>query len=215
MNKAMIERKLVNQLKQGNESAFNALIKAYEGGLYNFVFALVKLNGEAEDIVQQTFIKVWLNRKSINSEMNFSTFLFTIAKNTALNSLRRIKNEKSYLRDEMWQSVELSRCFIDEKIEYDELLSHIQDALNNVSELKKEIFEMSRRNGMSYSEIGEKMGISKYTVKNHIAETIRLIRKEIENNKHIRNSFCILLLFFFRKTTSLSSSVKGIRYKAS
>ncbi len=201
MDKAVIERKLVNELKKGSESAFTTLCKNYEGGLYNFVFALVKLNSEAEDIVQQTFLKLWLNRTSINSEMNFSTFLFTIAKNTALNSLRRIKNEKSYLHDEMWKSVELSRCFTDEKIEYDELLSHIQDALNNVSELKKEIFEMSRRNGMSYSEIGEKMGISKYTVKNHIAETIRLIRKEIENNKHIRNSFSILLLFLFQKNS--------------
>ena len=199
MDKAVIEKKLLTELKQGSESAFDALFKTYEKGLYNFVFALVKLNGEAEDIVQQTFLKVWLNRTSINSEMNFSTFLFTIAKNTALNSLRRIKNEKSYLRDEMWKSIELGRCFTDEKIEYDESLSHIQNALNNVSELKKEIFEMSRRNGMSYSEIGEKMGISKYTVKNHIAETIRLIRKEIENNKHIRNSFSILLLFLFQK----------------
>ncbi len=199
MDKAVIERKLVNELKQGSESAFTTLYKIYEGGLYNFVFALVKLNGEAEDVVQQTFVKVWINRKSINAEMNFSTFLFTIAKNTALNSLRRIKNENSYLRDEMWKSVELSRCFTDEKIEYDELIFHIQEALNNVSNLKKKIFEMSRRNGMSYSEIGEQMGISKYTVKNHIAETIRLIRKEIENNKHIRNSFTILLLFLFHK----------------
>ena len=199
MNKTMIEKKLVNELKQGSESAFNTLFKTYERGLYSFVFSLVKLNGEAEEIVQQTFIKVWINRESINSEMNFSTFLFTVAKNTALNSLRRIAVERSYLRDEMWRSVELSRCFTDEKIEYDELLSHIQDALNNVSELKKKIFEMSRRDGMSYSEIGEKMGISKYTVKNHIAETIRLIRKEIENNKHIRDLFSILLLFLFQK----------------
>jgi RNA polymerase sigma-70 factor (ECF subfamily) len=191
------EKNLVKKLINGDEQAFNELYHRYVERLGKFVVSIIKIETDAEDIVQQVFTNVWLKRESINAELNFSTYLYTVAKNTTLNAIRSANVQRDYLRDQMWKSIELNRCFTDETIEYDELLKQIQEALNKLSPHKKQIFELSRKDGLTHEEIATKLKISKNTVKNHMTESIKLIKKEIETNSNPNSALAILLLWLF------------------
>ncbi|MCK5137381.1 MAG: RNA polymerase sigma-70 factor [Bacteroidales bacterium] len=188
---------LVKGLKNGDEAAFNELFKNYRVRLHRFVVSIVKLESEAEDIVQQVFLNVWLKRETIDTEKSFSAFLYTIAKNRSLNTLRSSHTNNQFLKDQIWHSIELSRCFTDEKIEYDELLKQVSESLAKLTPQQRKIFEMSRKEGLSHEEIGKELRISKNTVRNHISEAIKQIKKEIELNSDASSVISILLLWFF------------------
>jgi len=74
-----------------DEKALDVLIKRYTSHIYNFIFHYLGDAGDAEDVVQEVFVKVWKNLKKFDSSKKFKTWLFTIAKNTAVDFLRKKK----------------------------------------------------------------------------------------------------------------------------
>jgi RNA polymerase sigma-70 factor, ECF subfamily len=82
---------LVQQALAGNEQAFEVIVQLYTKPLYSFVFLVVHERDLAEDIVQETFIKAWKNLKRFNQRRHFKTWLYTIAKNSAFDALKKKK----------------------------------------------------------------------------------------------------------------------------
>ncbi|PID92159.1 MAG: RNA polymerase subunit sigma-70 [Bacteroidetes bacterium] len=179
MEQIQSEQILLARLVEDDEKAFNTLFYTYREALLRFVVSIVKIESDAEDIVQHVFATLWSKRKSIDSSKRFSSFLFTIAKNSALNALRSAQSNNAFLKEQIWQQIELERCFTDEAIEHDELLHQIQDSLGKLTPQQRKIFQLSREKGLSHDEIAKKLGLSKNTVKNHISQAILLIKKEL------------------------------------
>jgi len=82
---------LIPRALLGDDQAFAQLVKTYLPPLYNFVFLIVREKEMAEDVVQETFIKAWKNLKRFDQEKSFKTWLYTIAKNTAFDHLKKKK----------------------------------------------------------------------------------------------------------------------------
>jgi RNA polymerase sigma-70 factor (ECF subfamily) len=85
---------LVKNLKAGDESSFRALFHRYQEDLYCYTRSLVKIEAQAEEIVQDVFLKVWLNRHTLDTKLSFKAFIFTITRNLAFNFLKKAANDR-------------------------------------------------------------------------------------------------------------------------
>ncbi len=191
------EKVLLEKLKDGDELAFSTLYCQYKPVLINFITSLIKLADIAEDLTQQVFLSIWLHRSDVNPEKSFSSYLFTIAKNNTLNYIRKDNNNKRYLKNQIWDEMVLGRCFTDEAIEHDELAKTINDAINSLTDQKKRIFEMSRKQGLTHEQIAAELKISKNTVKNHMVDSISSIKKYVSSKVSLGKGTVLLLLWLF------------------
>lgn len=190
-NKRMGENihiKLVKGLKQGSYEDFDALYTLYADMLYNFILNLTKSPIETQDILQDTFMRIWQTRERINIELSFKTYLYTIARNLIIDSLRKqIDNVtfEEYICSEAFQ--QYSENNIERNISFDEFKEKLAKAKEKLTLRQKEIFELSREKGYSIQSIAETLQLSEKTVKNQLTLALKVIRSEV--------SFYFILLF--------------------
>lgn len=194
MNNANSNIDLVFQLKQGDLRAFDAIYKKYLRRLFGFVFRYVKQETDTEEIVQEVFIKIWQNREKINAYSSFESFLFTIAHNATVNLLKKRATEQKYIEHvKSLQRPDEAFELMDE-IHYIELQQKFQGLLNELSPRQKEIFQLSREEGLSHKEIADKLEISVNTVKNHLITTLSFLKNKLNNDLIISGLFISLFL---------------------
>ena len=181
---------LILLIQKDDRVAFYNIYERYSKRLYGFVLRYIKLKEDAEEIVQVVFIKIWESRNKIDAYASFESFLFTIAYNTTISLLRKRTNEKKYLDHlKSMQHPVNSPSLIDE-IHFNELNERVQSLLDDLTPRQKEIFQLSREEGLSHDEIAKKLDISINTVKKHMANTLAFLKS------HIDSSLTINLLFF-------------------
>lgn len=169
--------------------AFDTIYQRYSKRLYCFVFRYIKQESDAEEIVQEVFLKIWEVRRKIDLNTSFNSFLFTIAYNTTISILRKRVNEKKYLDNlEIRQKINEADEIINE-IHFKELTNQVNILLDRLTPRQKEVFLLSRKDGLTHEEISKKLNISANTVKNHLVSTLAFLRK------HIDSGFAINILF--------------------
>jgi RNA polymerase sigma-70 factor, ECF subfamily len=185
---------LVKLLKNGDMKAFDIIYKKYSRRLYGFVFRYIKQDADTEEVVQEVFIKIWQSRENINIYSSFESFLFTIAHNATVNLLKKRATEQKYVEHvKSLQRIEETYELTDE-IQYKELNQKFQGLLNELTPRQKEIFQLSREEGLSNEEISKKLGISVQTVKNHLVTTLSFFKTKLDNDLLISGLFVSLFL---------------------
>ena len=195
MEKNRLDSKFVELLKKGDMVGFDAIYNKYCRKLHGFVMMYLKQEEDAKEIVQEVFIKVWNARQKIDVYASFESFLFTIAYNSTMSLLRkRITETKSrdYLKS--LQQTEVAESAIDE-LQYQELKAQLQTLLNQLTPRQKEIFSLSRDEGLSHSEIAKKLNLSESTVNNHLVTTLKFLKKHLSNNVSVSMLFFYWLVF--------------------
>jgi len=194
LNNDKSNTELVKLLKKDDMKAFDIIYKKYSRRLYGFVFRYIKQEADTEEIVQDVFIKIWKSRDKINVYTSFESFLFTIAHNATVNLLKKRAIEQKYVEHvKSIQYIEESYELTDE-IHYKELKQKFQGVFNELSPRQKEIFQLSREDGLSNKEIAEKLGISVQTVKNHLVTTLSFLKSKLNNGMLISSLFISLFL---------------------
>ncbi len=194
LKKSDTNKELVILLKNGDMQAFDKIYNKYCKRLFGFVVRYVKHEEDAEEIVQEVFIKIWENRDKINVFSAFESFLFTIAYNSTMSIIRKRINEKKYLEHlKVIQEVHNPPEIISE-IEFNELKTKIDSLLNELTPRQQEIFRLSREEGLTHEEIAEKLDLSPNTVKNHLVSALNFLRFRIDNGLVVNVLF--LSLFF-------------------
>lgn len=174
--------------------AFDIIYKKYSRRLYGFVFRYIKQEADTEEVVQEVFMKIWQSRENINIYSSFESFLFTISHNATVNLLKKRATEQKYVEHvKSLQRIEETYELTDE-IRYNELNQKFQDLLNELTPRQKEIFQLSREEGLSNEEIAKKLGISVQTVKNHLVTTLSFFKNKLDNGLLISGLF--VSLFF-------------------
>jgi len=187
-NKSKTE--LVKLLKKGDMVAFDATYNKYCHKLHEFVFMYLKQEEDAEEIVQEVFIKIWESKSKIDTYASFESFLFTIAYNATMSLLRkRVSEAKSrkYLKSQ--QQIGTAEQAIDE-IQFKELNHKVESLLKQLTPRQKEIYRLSREEGLTHKEISQKLNISESTVNNHLVTTLKYLKS------HIDSSLAVNVLFF-------------------
>jgi len=174
------EKIYVSLIKAGNSFAFEKLYFKYSKKLYNFAFNILKSKEDAEGLVQNIFIKIWETRSEINTELSFGGYIFKMAKNMLINHLKKKINEKVYI-DYLLTFPEDIIPPVEQEINFLELNMEIERLISILPEKRREIFLLSRHEGLTYKEIAEKLDISVNTVNTQISKSLEHIRDHLIN----------------------------------
>lgn len=175
-----IHSDIIKKLREGSYEAFDTLYNVYADSLYGFVLLHTKSVVQAEDIVQDTFLKLWHMRSSLSVEGSFKSMLFTIAKNHVIDVFRQQINRANF-EDYIafCEDENLSDNTSVDKIYYDDFLEKLAIAKQKLTPAQRNIFELSREEGLTNAEIAHNAGLSEQTVKNHLSAALKVLRTEL------------------------------------
>lgn len=167
------EYELLESLSNGNSKAFDIIFISYYPKVKRYINGFIHDDVEAENISQDIFMKLWDNRLNAKNIMNLDSYLYIVSRN---ESLRVISNSIKYK-----DISEIVNIYNPESTDndtfYNELVDIIQCEINKMPERQKQVFEMSRRDGMSNDEISKTLNISKRTVEKHICNALSDLKK--------------------------------------
>jgi RNA polymerase sigma-70 factor (ECF subfamily) len=176
------------EVKMGSEKAFYVLYTSLFHPLIRYVVQIVKDAFIAEEIVQETFIKLWENRESIMIIGSVKVYIFKIAHNLSINKLENLATAKNAVnrtvRAEEWLFVQDTYRVDDtiiEQIEAEEMEKRIRQAINSLPAKCRDVFCLSRCDCLDNETIAKKMNISINTVRAHIYNALEFIKKELES----------------------------------
>lgn len=169
------EHALLTRVARGDEPAFRRLFDLYRARLYAFVVQLTHSKADAEEIVQEVFMKLWEHREQLVRVEQPGKYIYTIARNKTLNHLAKAAREKK-LEHQLWVNLSTSANDTDAILEAGESRRLIHEALSSLSGQKQEVFRLSREEGLSHEAIALKMGLSKSRVNNLLVEILKYIK---------------------------------------
>ena len=173
---------LILALQKGEKSAFEEIYSDFFGVIYHLSLQYLKNEHISEEIVQDSFMKLWEIRETLNEQFNIRNFLYTITKNNCLNYLR---NQKIILRhQENLKYLEMQFNFealdkLGSYIEFEELRSKMDQAIAALPDDLRETFLLSRFDELSYKEIAQKQSISVKTVEARMTKSLKILRHEL------------------------------------
>jgi RNA polymerase sigma-70 factor (ECF subfamily) len=169
---------LMLEIKAGNMLAFDALYKKYSARIYKFAFSILKLPEEAENIVQDVFLNLWINRDKVDSVSSVRYYVFSIAYHSSISVMRKRLKESQFL-DELMRQQDLTQESPALQAEYRELEEKLNEVVNALPGRQKEVYLLHRVEGLKYAEIAERLGISVNTIENHMSRALRTIREKL------------------------------------
>ncbi|MES1222123.1 MAG: RNA polymerase sigma-70 factor [Bacteroidota bacterium] len=169
----------IKELKNGDEIYFKQVFDLYHQKLYFFILYKAKSEYIAEEVVQMAFTKLWQCRQSLREEYTISTQLFRIATTILIDFLRKYNNKDAITARLDGVDIEKGVDSTNEKMRGAELQKRILEAVNDLPPVRKQVFEMSREQGMSYREIAATLSVSSKTVETHIYKALKQIKKHI------------------------------------
>jgi RNA polymerase sigma-70 factor (ECF subfamily) len=191
-SKKNITEELLSRLKNGDMLAFDQVYKLYSHKLHSFIFKILKNEAEADDIVQEVFVKIWESRNKLGDIKLFNSYIFTIAYNNSIDLIRKRINNNKYLEHLRNSSIIYTTPTSITEIEYSELNNQVEKLISNLPERQKQVFLLHKQTGLSYPEIADQLGISKNTVENHMVKALKYLRQNIDNT-HLLNMLFICL----------------------
>jgi len=180
-----IAPELLKQVAKGDQMAFRSLFDQLTPLLLVFVERLVKSKADAEEIVQEVMTKVWLNRAELPGIAYPGQYIYTMARNRALDQLRKITRDEQLLQA-VWayMSADVDNS-LEEKLRTEEVQELVQQSLRQLPEQKQTVYRLSREEGLSQAEIAERMGISKSRVNNLLVETLKVVKNHLEQHSEL------------------------------
>jgi RNA polymerase sigma-70 factor (ECF subfamily) len=176
---------LVKNYLNGDEKSLEILISRYIKAVYNFSYQYVLNKSEAEDVTQETFLKVWKNLKKFDQNKNFKTWVFEIAKNTALDFLKK-KNPIPFSEFEtnsknfVLENIRDEKISLNKQIDNSLLKEKLNQAINILPLKQKTVLLMHYKDELSLKKIAEILGENINTVKSRYSRALEELRKKLE-----------------------------------
>ncbi len=175
------EKELLARVAEGNEEAYKQVFDHYWNKIYQVALSFLKVSDQAEDAVQQVFIKLWEKRNKLPDVENFDAWLFIIARNTIINILEQTvaARKKAGQAGDVIAGNYLTPSGI---LEYKQVSAIIQDAVKRLPPQQALVFRLSREHGLTYTQIAERLQIAPATVKSHIIRALNSIREYVSRH---------------------------------
>lgn len=190
------DKQLIKKLKEGDRAAFDALFYAFEPTLYSYAMKLTFDVEDAKEVVQEVFLKVWERRQWIDPQYNFDSFLFSIAKNLVYNKARHRAYGFAY-KEYVTLHGSQTENVTENTVRFNELANLIQATCRQLPPVRREVFTLSRIEGLSHSEIAEKLNTSTSNIKNHIHKALRFLKEQIQMHETVPVIFLSLIHLLF------------------
>lgn len=186
-----IDAKLISNFRNGDIEAFRKIYESYCEPLYRFAYSYMKDSFEAEEIVQDVFIKIWERREDIDEQKSFKSYLYRITVNKVFNELKHRVVKQKYEQHAL-NFDQITSETPESSIQFQELNKKLDLLLTQLPEQQRNIFIMSRWKGLSNAEIAESLSLSLRTVENQIYRASKFIKLHLNDDYPI----VILLIAF-------------------
>jgi RNA polymerase sigma-70 factor (ECF subfamily) len=172
------DEELIKKYLKGDEKSLEVLIKRYLKPIYSFSFSFVLNQQDAEDLTQEIFLKMWRNLKKFKKEKNFKSWLFTIAKNTCFDFLRK-KKRSLILNVENLEIIADFTPSLIEMFEKENLMEKLKREIEELPFKMKQVMDLYYNSGLNFREISEILGEPVNTIKSRHRRAISKLKKSI------------------------------------
>lgn len=169
------EATLLALLAEDNEYAFQLLFDRHRNRIYRIAMLYVKSPALAEDIVQDVFLKLWFQRKNLTALSSLESWIYTVAKNLTINSLKKLTHE--WTAKEKWTQDNIQfENTTDHKIRKAQYKKLLQIAIEKLPAQQQKVYFLAKEKGLSYETIASQLSLSPLTVKTHMSRALASIR---------------------------------------
>ena len=161
-------------MSEGDQDAFRTLYDRYRNKIFSIAWKLIGAETLAEDVVQEVFIKLWVNKEKLSDLDYFNSYLNVITRNYIFNHLRKLASEDAYLRELTVKGEPTQDSF--DTLVYNELQDTLKKAIAHLPPQQKKVYLLSRNEGLKHQQISDILHISRSTVKSHMVEALRFIK---------------------------------------
>lgn len=172
-----IDQSILSALQKGSHPAFEKVFIFYYTKVKVFILGYVKTMADAEDLTEETFVGLWQNHSTINPEKSFDSYLYTVAKNKALNFLKRKYTSKTII--EMQAPSIFSHSPEEEYIALEKALL-IEMIVEKMPAQRKKIY-LLRQQGLSNDEIAKELETTKRNVESQVSLALKEVRSAFKN----------------------------------
>lgn len=187
---------LAIKIRTGNQKAFREIYDRYHVQMYYIAKKYVKSSDLAQDAVQDIFVKLWEKRDRVDETKSIKGYLFTMLKNHLLNMIRDRKDEIVSISGIKSKKLPRQNLTEDELI-YKEYHEIVKEGMKELSDRKREVFELKTLQGHSNSEVAELLNINIRTVKTHFYNSSKFMREYLKNHAGILGLLIVFGLVVF------------------
>ena len=192
----MQDKELVALLKEGSQQAFAELYIRYYDSLFFYCKKYLKDESGAEDIVQDIFMQLWDTHDTINITSSFSGYIYTSAHNRILKMIRHFDVHSRYAQHILMNAKEWTNE-TEDSIMNNDFTALLNEMMERLSPKQKEVFRLSRIEGLTYKEISEMLQISIPAVQKHASIALEKIKEHLKKYTDIHFKTMITFLIFF------------------
>jgi RNA polymerase sigma-70 factor (family 1) len=195
LHDSVAENELLLQVACGSEQAFRQLFMRYHQWLISHIFRLTGSMAQAEEVAQDVFLKLWMNREVLAGIHKFKPYLFVLSRNHAVNVLKATIKER--MRRQEWEKEHALQPLNNEDEPTVTRYTLLDEAIDQLPLQQRKVYLLSRYEQLTYTEIGDKMNISRETVKKYIQIAIASITAFMK--RKIAEVELLLFFLFFLK----------------
>jgi RNA polymerase sigma-70 factor (family 1) len=192
--KLVNEAELFANLAKGDEHAFEAIYRHFSKRLFPFVLKLVKIPELAEELIQDIFVNIWINKEVFAEVEHPASYLFSIANRQALKYLKKVASDARILKS-ITDRGDASTNETEERIIFRESVASIEAAVAQLPEQRRIIWKLSRNEGLSHEQIAKQLKLSKNTVKNQMVHATKYIRNFLDGQAGLLTGLIIIILY--------------------
>lgn len=185
---------LISRITASDEHAFRILFDLYSKRLFSFALAMTKSAADAEEIIQECFTRLWIQRNTLPYIDSEEAWLYRMVRNRTLDHLRKISREQKMI-SQVWSNLSQPDRSLEEYILSREYQQLIDQALSRLSPQKQQVYRLSREKQLSHEEIAAITGLSKSRVNNILTETLKFIKAHLD--KHSSQFGLIFWIYAF------------------
>lgn len=173
-----IGKETLLSLKAGDKAAFDLIYWKYCARLYNFIHSILFDKSLAEDLTQTCFLRIWECRSNIDPEKSFRSYIYTIARNMVYKETEHTLRNMQ-LAPAVERSMRKSESEFEDNLDAAFVESYINDIIDRLPAGRREIFNLSRKSGLSNREIAERLNISERTVETQIYRSLLFLKEKL------------------------------------
>ncbi|WP_299670807.1 RNA polymerase sigma factor [uncultured Polaribacter sp.] len=191
----MKDQELILSIKKDDRAAFDVLFKKYYKPLVGYIRSLSHDIYSSEDIVQQVFMTLWMNRHDLNISKTVKGYLYWVSYTTYIDQYRKTKH-RTHLLGEIKEKT-LRDAIPEDKELINSRIKKLKQLIETLPPVCKKVLELNKLGGLKYDEIAKTLNISKKTVESHMRTAFKKIRKGFDSDT--------LILFFLRNIVRLKT----------
>lgn len=170
-------RELLLRIAEGDQQAYAAVFHLYREKIYSLAFHITSSVSASEEIVQDTFLKVWQQQQTLPGIQDFDSWLFIVARNHIYTTLKKMARDATFPLPEEYEAADITT--VETEMDEKEFRSVLAEAVERLSPQQKEVYHLLKEVGMTREAAAAQLGLSPETVKVHLARAMRSVRAYI------------------------------------